>query len=472
VTVLLAALAIPAALSAQGPAPPFGMPPPMGAGGMPPMGMMPPMGAGGMPPMGTMPMGPGGMMPPMGGGGMMPAMGPRPMMPPMGPGGLMRTMGPGGHGDEPPPPIGTPSRVGADEAPGPAFNGLQFGNGPPPAAAAKEPLHTLSCEGANAFNDDCYCNHIDGIYVNLGFMALWRTRLGNSVLAVRDPRGNPDLPTLPPPNSPVAININDLAIQPNWGIRATLGYRCDCDAVELTGYYLFQNDSRLIVQDPGRLDLPFAIFPTPFGFAGNNNLWLNADRVIERLRTTIGNLELNYRTSALVGADYIVGVRYLDYREVFSVLTDDDGLTAQPLDPVRVGTYTVDAHTHLIAPQVGIEVERCPWSGIGVGFFGKGAAGVNFVDVLVGLQRADGFGTQQRRSETIFSYLAEAGLFVDALVFDHCRFRFGYQCLWLLNVPQAHAQMEFNIAARPTGSRHDVGDIFYHGPLFEVQIQW
>ncbi len=423
----------------------------------------------------------------------------------------------------PPPPMGVsagpmPGPMGYPPGPlpGPGFNGPMPGPGPFPGpmpgspfpgpvpvrpgepapvatpgygpaanpllATFKNPVQespfSLSDDGRpNAWNDDGWANRCDGWFTNLGAMGLFRTKLGNSVLAVRDPRGNPDLPSQPPKNSPVLLDFDDLQPRPLWGMRGAIGYRWNYEALELAGYHLFRNNSAKLIADPGRIDLPFAVFNPPFGFSGNNNLWLNADLVREHLRIQLTNAELNLRTASF-GGELIFGLRYLDYDERFGVFTNDDDLTllAGPLpvtDPKRRADYTLSAHSHLIAPQYGVEWENTctPW--LALGFMAKGALGVNFLDVIGRLERGDDFAQQFRRSEIIFSYLFEGGVFLDLICLDQARLRLGYQFLWLLNVPQAHGQLDFDIAGHNlTGIRRETGDIFFHGPMIELQIQW
>jgi hypothetical protein len=190
------------------------------------------------------------------------------------------------------------------------------------------------------------------------------------------------------------------------------------------------------------------------------------------LRTTLINGEINYRTRAMSGAEYIIGLRYFDYREVYGIFTDDDALTLQRPDPLNRADYQIDAHSHFIGLNLGFEVEQELFKGFAVGFTTKGALGGNFVDVTTTLERGDGFTITNRRSNAIFSYLFDYIAFVDLVPLDSVRLRIGYNILWLLNFPQATRQLDFNLSGNPSGANRPEGDIFYHGFMAEIQFQF
>ena len=107
-----------------------------------------------------------------------------------------------------------------------------------------------------------------------------------------------------PPTSPVVQDYNSVRPEVNVGPSLTLGYHFGENALEATGWYLFQNDSFKLDALKGRLDVPFAINngapgnpPIPLGFEGNNNLWLQADVVRTSLQTSLGSAEANEAVS-------------------------------------------------------------------------------------------------------------------------------------------------------------------------------
>src|SRR5438132_519534 len=76
-----------------------------------------------------------------------------------------------------------------------------------------------------------------------------------------------------------AVSFTDANPHYSWGVRGHVGWGYGPHAVELSGFYLGNQTATLTHDERGRLDLPFANFPPPFGFTGNNLLWLQADRV-------------------------------------------------------------------------------------------------------------------------------------------------------------------------------------------------
>ena len=214
---------------------------------------------------------------------------------------------------------------------------------------------------------------------------------------------------------------------------------------------------------------PFANFPPPFGFLGNNFLWLQADRVTTTLSDQIGNAEANYRCTCCDGCDFILGIRYFDLQERFRIRTDDEGLSG-PLDPRRIADYSVNTHSRLLGPQIGFEVSNFVLPNVAISVFSKGMVAANFLEAEQSLTRGDFFqGPFGSRRETTVSYLAEIGGFLNLYLMERVHFRLGYQGLWVGHVPEAHAQINFdpNIGG---GSADNRGVIFFHGPIVEARI--
>src|SRR5262249_32375912 len=207
-------------------------------------------------------------------------------------------------------------------------------------------------------------------------------------------------------------------IQMRWnnGVRATVGYHWDGQALELSGFYLSQNSSAKSYANPGMLDTFFNVggnfAAAPLGFEGDNGLWLQADVIKLRLQTALGNAEANYRCWLGADADFscLIGVRYLDLYERFSFYTGDDDLTVLGVngrpDPTKEATYFVTAHNQILAPQLGFEWNRAINCWLAFSMSAKGAWGANFLTVDVNLKRGDGFmGPHGGRSQTLFSHL-------------------------------------------------------------------
>jgi hypothetical protein len=355
----------------------------------------------------------------------------------------------------------------------PGYNG---GKGPEfcppnslPAGSALLTPFAEPHEPLNAFTDEDHGEPRPYCFWSIGAMALSRQGLGNGVIAVRDPN-NKDTGIIPS-GAPAEVDFSDVHPSYNWGPRASIGYGYGPHAFELMGYYLFRSTSTQTFSDRGRLDLPFANFPPPFGFLGNNFLWLQADRVTTTTSDQIGNAEFNYRYTYYHGCDFILGIRYFDLQERFSIRTDDEGLSG-PVDPLRIADYNVNTHSRIIGPQIGFEgsTPLVPIASLGV--FAKGMVGANFLDADQSLVRGDGFaGPSGSRSSTTISYLAEIGTFLDFCFTESFHLRFGYQGLWVGHVPEAHGQINFNPNIGG-GSADNRGSIFFHGPSIEARFSF
>jgi hypothetical protein len=312
-------------------------------------------------------------------------------------------------------------------------------------------------------------------------MALWRQPTGNGVLAVRDPGVN--IPGIPsnvdsgigaPSFAPQVLGLNDLSSVFLNGVRASAIYREAGHAFEIAGFYMFQTDSNAGIAAPGKLDSFFDAFPTPLGFQGNNFLWLQADRMMTSLSTRLFGGEVNYRRNYFAGCEWLIGVRYIDLQENFEFVTDDDGLVLHqrglPQNPALVASVTSSTHSRIVAPQLGFECERPLVSWLTVGCTGKAAWGVNFLNTDQGLHRGDGFqGPAASQSSTIFSQVYELALWGTIGITEQLRFKAGYQALWIVGVPQAQSNFNWNLAD-PGGTRSNTSSVFFHGPMVEFQF--
>jgi hypothetical protein len=315
----------------------------------------------------------------------------------------------------------------------------------------------------------------EGIYAGAGFQSWRRQGLGHRPLAVLNPQ-NTDTGIRPRPRQvQVVFDQDDFDPPLVFGFRGTLGYYWGDYALEWSGYYLPEHSSSVEVRRPGRLD-SFFINP-PLGFEGDNGLWTQADLMRLQVESRLANVELNLRkrpAEQTAILNWLCGIRYLDYEETVGIFTDDEGLTVRDLDgfpdPRRSATYSVNTRTKLLAPQLGLDWnwELCHW--LTIGAVAKGAWGVNFADVSVQLQRGDGLiGREGSRGQNMFSHLYELGFWFDWHPWECLHFRGGYNLMWLLHVPMASDQINFNLA-QPLGTRDDNGNIFFRGPMGEMQL--
>jgi hypothetical protein len=314
-----------------------------------------------------------------------------------------------------------------------------------------------------------------GFYFGIGTRGLMRGGFGHRPLAFLDPQ-NLDSGLIPSNvlvTAPLLLDQKSLGATLAFGPQITIGCRtCDYLAFEVTGFYLPETTKGHGYAKAGRLDLPF--FNPPLGFEGDNGLWLQADRVILMNQSTMGSAEANLRCQPIpgYGLEWLFGVRCVDLRERFGILTDDDGLTVVPVDPTRIATYSIMAHNRIAGPQLGVDWEVPMASWLAVGMYAKGTAGANFIDVDVSLTRQDGFaGPGGHRSTIRVSEVAEVAMYIDWVPADRIRFRAGYTAMWLLNVAVASDQVDFDLS-HTVGHQSNNGSIFYHGPTLEVHFSF
>jgi hypothetical protein len=350
--------------------------------------------------------------------------------------------------------------------------------GPEPPAS---PFSLPNDGSPNAFTDDCNSCPSSCCYFSIGWMALWRQSTGNGVLAVQDPGINvPGIPSNvdtgngPPPGAPQLLGFNDLSSTFLNGVRASAIYREGSNAFEIAGFYLFQSETNASVAAPGRIDSFFDAFPTPIGFQGDNFLWLQADRMAASLQTRLASGEANYRHSYFSGCEWLIGVRYLYLNENFDLITDDDSLVLHqhglPTNPALVASVSTTTRSNIVAPQLGFECERPLVSWLTVGLTGKAAWGVNFLHTEAGLTRGDGFsGPSAQHDSVVFSHIYELSAFGTIGLTEQLRLKLGYMALWVVGVPQAQQQFNFDLS-NPGGNFSHTSSVFFHGPMVELQF--
>jgi hypothetical protein len=378
------------------------------------------------------------------------------------------------------PMFGANPPVASAAYPAAAFAGGQPAPGVPgpgcvPGLPSEENGHSLNGDTANAWNQE-NCLDPGNIYVSLGGRTMTRQRLSHLPTTFLDTAsGGADTGDPIPANAPIFSRLSDIAIRNNYGAQATIGYHWGTSAIELSGFYLWLNDSAKMLAGPtGQLDAPFV--NPPLGFEGDAGMWLQDDIIRTSLRTALGSAELNYRW--WLGTDssfsWSLGVRYLDLYERFRFYAGDDDLTVFDLngnpDPTRQATYSVKAHNRLIAPQLGLEWNREITCWLAFTLTAKGAWGGNLVDVDTLLQRGDGFvGFATHREQWIFSQLYETGFFLNLKLMDNCRLRAGYNLLWVVDIDTATGQLDYNLA-NPGGRNNNGGSVLYYGPSFEFSV--
>jgi hypothetical protein len=353
----------------------------------------------------------------------------------------------------------------------PGVAGPQVAGTPDPSACpGVQPIEVP--KGPNAFKD-ASCGSQCGCYFDVGGMALQRSRLGHQVIAVQDAtgidNGNP-----PAKHAPELQDLNQIPMDYQGGVDATLGYRWDCGSIELHGFYLFRNTTQVQTSQAGRLD-SFFVNP-PVGFEGDNGMWLQADVMRSSFRSEIGSAELmcNYWSDSAATCEGSLGFRFLDLTERLRQFTGDDDLTVRDIngnpDPTRQASYEIRTQNRIIGPQAGFQLTGhiCPW--LNCAIFGKACVGANFLDESVRLQRGDGFiGFSDERNKVIVSQVYEVGAYLDWCFCDGLHLRTGWMALILYDVATAQDQFDFNLANTLGRQKYD-GSAFYQGPVIELQF--
>jgi len=203
-------------------------------------------------------------------------------------------------------------------------------------------------------------------YVYAGWMMMTRQRPYNRAVAFQDDSTIDD-GLAPPPTAPVLLRYSDVLPEANYGVRGAFGSYSEDVCYEVAGFFLAARNSRAEVVLPGELFVPF--FNTPFGFIGNNFLWDNADIVRIDQWAQFINGELNVRCSTAPhggGFEFLMGLRYCDYRERAAITTGDDPVQIA-FDPTEVATYSSRSINHLMGGSLGVSTraEICDWLLIG-----------------------------------------------------------------------------------------------------------
>jgi hypothetical protein len=351
----------------------------------------------------------------------------------------------------------------------------------PPAGAmapAPDSPNSLPGDTINAWCDE-YCSP-PAFYLNVGYLTMVHDTLHGRPVALLDnasngvDTGNPDFA------GPFTADFHDIDPRFMNGVKATIGVHWDTYALELSGFYLAQSTASRTYTTIGRLDSFFNVNGDfnnrPFGFEGNNGMWLQDDIIRTRFKSALSSGEFNFRfwPHTFGEINWLVGVRYLDLYEKVGIYAGDDDLTVKDVhgnpNPILQADFTTTAHNHILGGQLGVQWDKPLTTWLATTILVKGAWGVNFVDVDSNLTRGDGFqGPSGHHSETDFSHLYEAGFFLNVPFCDSVHVRAGYNLMWVVDITEASDALDFNLAN--TGGRHDPhGWTFFHGPSVEFQF--
>lgn len=362
----------------------------------------------------------------------------------------------------------------AQGSPAPGPGPMAPPTAPMPGAQQDSPL-SLPGDITNGFYDprrgEPSFAELPGCYINFGPIALTRARPQHRDVAYFDPTSNENARTIPPGATPI-LDFHKLRPSMTLGMTATVGYHWEDEALELTGFFIPDSVTRVQRNIPGQLDVPFV--NAPIGFLPFNNPFTHADIVRLRLQSSLSSAELNgrYFSDWFPTWEWIVGVRYLDFRERVNIFTGDDLLQPVPLNPLQVATYTTVAHNHIIGGQFGFECSKMCCDFLGFGMQNKNLFGANFIDREAKLIRGDGatiVGNNSGNGNTVFASALDFLFFMDFYFMERGRLRAGYNYLEIIGVARSTNQVNFDLSGQqPQNSSWS--SILYQGPVIELQF--
>lgn len=381
-----------------------------------------------------------------------------------------------------------------------------------PLAAPMGPPDSLSLPAnhTGAFQCENYVQE-SGFYVNVGPMALQRNHLGAGDIAVVNAASqglgppsfpNPFLPA--PPGAESALNFNSVSPALSLGIRGTVGYLWDNQAIEFSSFYIWENDVTAMANRPFSLDTLF--YNPPLTFLGQG-LFRRADMVSMTQGSSLFNAEANYRrwNSAFAnGFDLILGARYIRQNDFLAIESSGTAflLNSYGMPPGRdMAIYQVICHNNIVAPQIGAEYNLPVFRWLTLSGMGKLALGANYLTTDVSMTRGDGLTAfNTLRHATTFGQIYELGAFADINLLQRLRLRLGYTSTWLCGVAVSNDQVDFNLqgaqarqafglagveralqsgnlnainnaqGAIPHGRENNNGSLMYFGPQIELQF--
>jgi hypothetical protein len=329
-----------------------------------------------------------------------------------------------------------------------------------PEAAPMGPPDCLSLPAnhTGAFQCDEYVQD-QGFYCDIGPMALQRNHLGGGDIAVYNARAfgiptgsiipNPFLP--PSPGLASALTFNSVSPPLSLGIKGTLGYRWQNQAVEFSSFYVWENDVSAAANQPFALDTLF--YNPPYAFIGEG-MFRDSNTVSMNYGSSLFNAEANYRrwNSAFQGLDFILGARYVRENDILNISSTGTALfnNANALGLQSPGNNTINymvlAHNNIAVPQIGLEWHLPIFKWLTLSLLGKAGWGVNYLTTDVNLTRSDGLTAfNTTRSATVFAQVYQLGAFADINLLEKLQLRLGYTAFWLEGVAAANDQVDFNL---------------------------
>ncbi len=289
-------------------------------------------------------------------------------------------------------------------------------------------------------------------FLFLGMMALRRNEFHRGDVATLEPAFG---------FNPSQFDYQSASMNFNFGFRGAVDVFLGDSVLELSGFYLFNTSSSAsgTGAGPQSVFLPFTNAPADFNAAA----YQSADSVKIAYSLSMGNVELNYRVPLGSGLDVLLGLRFLDLSEKLSLQGDASSLG------LGQTTYAFNVTDRIFGPQVGFDFEKLLMPRVGLNFNAKAAVGPNFAYLNHSFTQNNLQGPGSDNNVTMASSVFEVGAFVNFWFSSRLRLHAGYEVLWVVHVPDAQAQVNFNTAL-PNGSPNYNGSFLFQGPVFELQL--
>jgi hypothetical protein len=294
------------------------------------------------------------------------------------------------------------------------------------------------------------------------------------------------------------VTTSDLNFADTPGVEATFGIRlCNCRAIEFGYFGLFRNGASVSFDktDPNQI----VTFPTgPVG-----NVFLNMDHVQTDYSSYLNSFEVNFpcccgccccceepkcgcggcgeasceascskrdRDPVICrSVEWFAGFRYIE-------LGTDLDITAAAFPPpfTETGDYTIHTTNRLFGGQIGGRIRRT------VNHFGfelTGKAGIygNDADQSQSVIDFPNFPLRPTTSarETNVAFEGELNLSGIFRLNDVWSLKAGYSVIWIEGLALAPDQLDFNLAASPSGNTlSSDGGLFIHGANVGLEARW
>lgn len=246
------------------------------------------------------------------------------------------------------------------------------------------------------------------------------------------------------------------------GTRATIGRMCDCaTAYEFVfvGPFYWERGSTLT--GPANVNSRFFAFPI-----GLDDAFNDADSHVQRLISRSSSFELNRRRWAWDAVSTLIGIRYFNYEEAYSLSSERSPPRPAPLS----GRYTDEIENHLIGPQIGGDIFFATSLKTSISLRGKAGIFANFATRELRLVEPGGTALFNAKDKVDIAGLFELGIAGNYQITPSIRLSGGYE-VWYVPGMGTVARQSPNILSGASGTNLRLReDLFLHGFNAGVQV--